>query len=144
MPGSPPQHFRFLITRTGCNPYILRPSSKSAPGKILCSRILLSAWGVILRPISLLRLSLLRFVDSHFLGNSLRTGETPPLKIKILLESNPPRSRILVRRLAALIAQQHTQRAQNAEAQEQICSKGVSNYMRNVFGWLRLGWLKIP
>ena len=44
-----------------------------------------------LRPISLLRLSLLRFVDT--------TGsqELPPLKIETLLKSKPLKSRIIVR-----------------------------------------------
>ena len=55
---------------------------------------------LVLRPISLLTLSLLRFVDSNFLGNSLCAWEFHPRKIKILLESNPVNSRILVRRLA--------------------------------------------
>ena len=53
-----------------------------------------------IRPISLLRLSLLRFVDSKLPENPLWTWEFP-LKTKILLESNPLKSRILVRRVAA-------------------------------------------
>ena len=53
-----------------------------------------------LRPISLLRLSLLRFVGSKFPGNSPMDMRIPPLKLKILLESNPLKSRILVRRFA--------------------------------------------
>ena len=53
------------------------------------------------RPASLLRLSLLRFVDSRFPGYSQKSLRIPPLKSKIVLESNPLRSRILVRRLAA-------------------------------------------
>ena len=52
------------------------------------------------RPISLLRLSLLRLLDSDFPGNSLMGLGIPPLKLKILLESNPLISRILVRSLA--------------------------------------------
>ena len=52
-----------------------------------------------IRPISLLRLSLLRFVDSTLPGKSLWTWEFHPLNIKILLESDPLKSRILVRRL---------------------------------------------
>ena len=47
------------------------------------------------RPISLQRLPLQRSVDSTFLGKSLWTWEFHPL-----LESNPLKSRILVRRLA--------------------------------------------
>ena len=52
------------------------------------------------RPISLLRLSLLRLLDSNFTGNPLVDMRIPPLEIKILLESNPPRSGISVRRMA--------------------------------------------
>ena len=66
----------------------------------------LSASGQIrLRPISLLRLSLLRLPDSNIPGNPLWAWEFPPLRIKILLESEPPNSRIL-RRLA--VARFHT------------------------------------
>ena len=53
------------------------------------------------RPISLLRLSLLRLLDSDFPGNSLWAWEFQPFNIKILLESTPLRSTILVQRLAA-------------------------------------------
>ena len=54
-----------------------------------------------IRPISLLRLSLLRFVDSDFpeFPTDMRI---PLLEIKIMLESNPLKSRILVRRLAVV------------------------------------------
>ena len=52
------------------------------------------------RPISPLRLSLLRFRDSKSQGNSLWDMRIPPLNIKFLLESNPLKSRILVRRSA--------------------------------------------
>ena len=52
------------------------------------------------RPISLLRLSLLRLLDSNFPGNSLWAWEFPPLRIKITLKSNPLKSIILVRRSA--------------------------------------------
>ena len=45
-------------------------------------------------PISLLRVSLLRFVDPNCPGNSMDM-RTPPLKIKTLPESNPPKSRIV-------------------------------------------------
>ena len=41
-----------------------------------------------LRPISLLRLSLLRLLDSNFLGNRTGLG-IPPLNIKIMFGSNP-------------------------------------------------------
>ena len=61
-------------------------------------------------PVSLLRLSLLRFVDPTFPGNSPMDMRLPPLKIKIPLESNPPKSRILVRRLA------HTHRGRRDES----------------------------
>ena len=47
---------------------------------------------------SLLRVAPLRLADSKLPGNS--DMRTPPLKIKILLESNPQRSRTLVRSLA--------------------------------------------
>ena len=55
-----------------------------------------------LRLISLQSLSLLRFVDSNIPGYFLMGLGIPPLGIKILLESNPPKSRILVPRWAAL------------------------------------------
>ena len=55
-----------------------------------------------LRPVSLLRLSLLRFVDSNFPKTVPMDMRIPPLKIKFLLESDPLKSRILVRRLAVL------------------------------------------
>ena len=53
-----------------------------------------------LRPISLLRSSLLKFVDSRYSGKSHMDLGIPPFKIKIMLESNPLKSRILVRKLA--------------------------------------------
>ena len=52
-----------------------------------------------LRPISLLKLFLLRYVDSSFRGNSQGHESSTP-KNQILLESNPLKFRILVRRLA--------------------------------------------
>ena len=52
------------------------------------------------RPISLLRLSLLRFLDSKLSGRFPMDMRIPPLETKILLESNPRKPRILVRRLA--------------------------------------------
>ena len=54
------------------------------------------------RRVSLLRLSLLRFADSRFSGKTPMDMRIPPLKTKIMLESNPLKSRILVRRLAVL------------------------------------------
>ena len=59
---------------------------------------------------------------------------TPPLQIKILLESNPLRSRILVRRLAV-------PRSQVAHVWS---GPSDSPRIRNLLGWLRLGWLKLP
>ena len=59
--------------------------------------------GVSLTPnlISLPRISLLRFIDSRFPGNSLWAWEFHPLKLRlIMLESNPLKSRIAVQRLA--------------------------------------------
>ena len=53
-----------------------------------------------LRPISQMILSLLGLLDSNFPGNSLWAWEFHPLKLKIPVESNPLKSRILVRRLA--------------------------------------------
>ena len=50
-------------------------------------------------PVSELRISKLRFLDSNFPGNSLWAWEFHPLEIQILLESEPLKSRILVRRL---------------------------------------------
>ena len=55
-----------------------------------------------IHPISLLRISLLRFVDSRLPGNSLWTTGVPPLKIKIMIASNPPKSKVLLRSLAVL------------------------------------------
>ena len=52
------------------------------------------------QPISLLRLSLLRFVDSRFPRKFPMDMRIPPLIVKIMLESKPLKSRILVRRLA--------------------------------------------
>ena len=45
-------------------------------------------------------ISLLRFVDSNKSGKSFMDLRIPPLKIQIMLEPNPPKSRILVRTLA--------------------------------------------
>ena len=45
---------------------------------------------------------LLRFVDSDFPGKFPMAMITPPLKVKILPESNPPKSKVLVGRLAVL------------------------------------------
>ena len=52
-----------------------------------------------LQSVSILRFSKLRLLDSYFPGNPLWAWESP-LKIKILLESSPLTSKILVRRLA--------------------------------------------
>ena len=51
-------------------------------------------------PISLLRISLLRLLDSSFSGQFPMDMRVPPLTIKILLEPKPPKSRISARRLA--------------------------------------------
>ena len=56
-----------------------------------------------IRPISLLILSLLRLLDSKFPGNYVGL-RIPPLQFKMMLESNPLKSIILVQRLAV----QHT------------------------------------
>ena len=58
-----------------------------------------------LRPISPLTFSLLRLIDSSFPGNSLWAWEFHPLKIKVVLESNPLKSIMLVRRLAVVYRQ---------------------------------------
>ena len=50
------------------------------------------------RPISQLTLSLPTLLDSSFPGNWHGAGEIPPLRIKITLESNPLKSRMLVAR----------------------------------------------
>ena len=57
----------------------------------------------LLRPVSLLMLSLLRLVDSNVPGDSLMDMRIPSLHIKILNESNPLKSRILVWRLAVML-----------------------------------------
>ena len=51
------------------------------------------------RPISLLTLSLLRSLDSSFPRFPMGLG-IPPLRIKLMPESNPLKSTMLVRRLA--------------------------------------------
>ena len=70
-----------------------------------------------IRPISLLRLSLLRFLDSKISGEFPVVMRIPPLRIKILLESNPPKSRILVRRLAVPAEQEQIRLEQHEPAQ---------------------------
>ena len=67
-----------------------------APPASLASVLALASF----RPISLLRLSMLRFTDSKS-RNCLRT-RIRPLKSQILLEPNLLKSRIVVQRLAAL------------------------------------------
>ena len=57
----------------------------------------LEAFLQVVRPISL-RFSLLRLLDSNFSGKFHRGLGIPPLKTKIVLESNPLKSRIAVRR----------------------------------------------
>ena len=52
--------------------------------------------------ISLLRLFLQRFVDSKSPGDSLRTRECQPLRLRICPSANPPKSGISVRRLGVL------------------------------------------
>ena len=58
-----------------------------------------SAAYVMHTPISLPRISLLRFVDSEIMKFPV-DARMPPLKLEIPLESNPLKSRILVRELA--------------------------------------------
>ena len=53
---------------------------------------------------SLLRLSLLRLLDSTFPDKTPMDMRIPPLEIKIMLEPSPLRSRILVRRLAVPVS----------------------------------------
>ena len=55
---------------------------------------------VVLRPMPLLRLSLLRLADSTFPGNPLVTWESHPLRLRFRLSQTLWRSRILVGRLA--------------------------------------------
>ena len=55
------------------------------------------------RPISLLRISLLRLLDSKLSGKFPMGMGNPPLNIEIMLEPNPPKSRISVRRLAVAV-----------------------------------------
>ena len=56
-----------------------------------------------LRPISLLTLRLLRLLDSNFPGNPPRAWEFPPLRIEIVLESNPLTSTMLVGRMGVIV-----------------------------------------
>ena len=63
-------------------------------------------WPISLRPISLLSSSLLRLLDSSFSRQFPMGLGIPPLKIKILLESNPLKSIILARRWAVLASEQ--------------------------------------
>ena len=62
------------------------------------------------RPVHLLRVVLLRVLESNFPGDSLykiiRTWEFPPLRIKSLLESNPPKSKLLVGGLVVICGAQ--------------------------------------
>ena len=57
------------------------------------------------RPISLLALSLLRLLESNFTGVVALDIRIPPLRIKIMFESNPLKSIMLVRGLAAMCLQ---------------------------------------
>ena len=58
------------------------------------------SFGREVRPVSILRISKLRFADSDFPVNPAWAWEFHPLNIKILLELNPLRSIMLVGRLA--------------------------------------------
>ena len=51
-------------------------------GKYMC---IIACRGQQIRPITLLRFSLLRFLDSEFLGDSLWTGEFHPVKLRLCL-----------------------------------------------------------
>ena len=66
--------------------------------RLICLCVLLSGGAVLsqtpVRPISLLRLSLLRFVDSKLPGNSLWTWELHTFKSRFCLSLNPLKSRI--------------------------------------------------
>ena len=83
------------------------------------------------RPISRISLSLLRFVDSirwlELPGNSLWTWEFHPLHFNILLESNPLKSRILVRRLAVRII---VSRRRTVDASVRTCAHGCGSRPR--------------
>ena len=61
-----------------------------------------STTAVAMRPISLLRFSQLRFIDSNFPGNTLWEREFHLLKLRFCL-NNPLKSRILVQRLAVVV-----------------------------------------
>ena len=72
---------------------------------------------LLLRPISPLRISLLRFLDK--ISEKFPTGlGVPPLKIKTMLELNPLKSRILVQRLAVLRPAGRGQRVEAARSDE--------------------------
>ena len=68
-------------------------------------------------------------------GKSPTDTRIPSLKIEILLDSDPLRSRILVRRLAVPACL-----PTYPECQPSSCSSS----MRHLLGWLRPGWLKMP
>ena len=68
---------------------------------VVASPLAASLARVALRPISLLRFSLQRLVDSRKSGELPMDMGIPPLKI--LLESNPMKSIILVGRLGILV-----------------------------------------
>ena len=71
------------------------PCDKSGPGVSVSAHESKGSMAALtIRPISLLRLSLLRFLDSDFPGNYYG-HENPPLKFKIMLEPNPLKSRNL-------------------------------------------------
>ena len=52
-----------------------------------------------LRLVSILKISKLRFVDSDIPGNSLWARKFHPLEFQFLLESDPLKSRVLVRQI---------------------------------------------
>ena len=63
----------------------------------------LKLWKLTVRPISPLTLHPASIVWLHFFGESPMGLGIPPLEIKIMLESNPPKSTMLVGRLGILL-----------------------------------------
>ena len=79
---------------------------------------------IMLRPISLLTLPLLTVLDSDFPGNLPTYKRVPPLNIKIMLESSPLKSTMLVRRSAVLLPPRATPSSHSKNSLSKIRSKG--------------------
>ena len=127
------------ITITTCYYYHYRYQLLLSTGRF---RLLDCAAPVLARPISLLRSSLLRLLDSNFPVNSLWAWEFHPLNIKIMFESIPLKSvistteigrmscRALLCRVGCLHAGCGTAKKVNKthypKCDDDVCSPGLS------------------